>query len=550
MAENTVNFTGFASFDVPADKVWDALIRFDDKTLYLWNDQQIRSADGRSWSGTVSFRGTPFRLNASPYDIRMTSPRTRLGIRVKPAEPGCTVIVACAGPGDAPEVSKKDTDAFLSRLRKALGTEDPVTETVPAKTSPSRSQEVTSPIPETSKKSRKRSSGKSSSGGSIAVLILLAALAAAGVFLTMLGLRDTRSSSAVPVIYDGPYGSDRISVDSAVLLEPGLSRSAVESSLGQRSEGTKARSVYLSSDVTEYGTPSVAVQVIYDGDTASEISILDLSQASSVGRVTGTALSPASSMEELEQQAGTKVSLVRIYDENGITVREYHFGYIDPLFNFSPSWEGQLWAKIGSDGSFTSGTGYRYDGSDPLFHSRLSDVSGYQYDSFDDYMDDFKGYLFCLRFKAQPDRYMSTLMIPDLAFSRQVDETSLYDGSSSFRLADGSPVWAYTAGFGIRGDLVLFSAVNRRLWQKEDQLNGTSCASVRSGMASSEALYCMGILPSMVYIDHSYITLGFGRLLPDTDVLTEQFEFCIRFSITDDVVESIYDNTGTQLVID
>ena len=69
-------------------------------------------------------------------------------------------------------------------------------------------------------------------------------------------------------------------------------------------------------------------------------------------------------------------------------------------------------------------------------------------------------------------------------------------------------------------------------------------------MSFYEALGCMDILPSMIYLDHSYITMGFGQILPDTDILTEQFEFCIRFSLTDDVVESIYDNTGTQLVID
>jgi hypothetical protein len=54
----------------------------------------------------------------------------------------------------------------------------------------------------------------------------------------------------------------------------------------------------------------------------------------------------------------------------------------------------------------------------------------------------------------------------------------------------------------------------------------------------------------MIYIDHSYITLGYGKMLRDTNVLTEQFEFCVRLSLTDNIVESIYDNTGKQIIID
>jgi hypothetical protein len=160
------------------------------------------------------------------------------------------------------------------------------------------------------------------------------------------------------------------------------------------------------------------------------------------------------------------------------------------------------------------------------------------------------GYRYCLDFRSQPDYAGALNMMPSLTESAHVDETTLYNGHSEELFSDGSPVWTYTMGFGKRGDFVLFSAVNRRLWQKEGMLDASALSVIRSGMPYTEAMRCMRILPTMVYIDYSYITLGFGRYLQDTDVLTEQFEFCLRFTLTDDVLESVYDNTGTHLDIE
>ena len=578
MGESTVNYSRVASFDVPADKVWEVLLRLDDRNLYRWEGQKLRPTGERSCSGTVLFLGSYYRLNAAPYDIRLSSTDSRLGLRVKPSDTGCNVIVACAVPAGS-EMKESDLDAFLNRIARALragsGTaaapvRPAVAETAAASAPKAAAAETSSgkaPAPERPRRTehrpaqkkteapaeeKPRQSRQRSSSGSFAsflMLLLLFALIGAGIFFAVSSLRNGKVPSEMPVISDQVKGSSSVTLDTALSLNPGDSRSSIESALGKSSSGTKEASVYLSADKTEYGTPAVAVRVLYDGNTSESITVLDLSQASSIGLVTGSSLS-AGSLEELQEQAGTKVSMVRSYTAGGVTYREYHFGYLDPKYNFSSAWSGQLWAKTGSDGSFQSGKGYAYDGSDPAFHSQLPDDPKRQYDDFDAYMADFNGYLSCLRFRDKPSRSESLDIIPSLALSQQIDETSLYNGTSEWKKEAGEPVWAYTAGFGIRGDFVMFSAVNTRIRDREDQLEASEYSTVHSGMTFIEVTSAMKILPTMVYIDHSYITLGYGKMNRDTNVLTEQFEFCVRLSLTDDIVESIFDNTGKQIIID
>lgn len=564
MSESTVNYSRYASFDIPADKVWDVLLRFDDSNLYRWEGQKIRMTSERSCSGTVLFLGSYYRLNAAPYDIRLSSADSRLGLRVKPSDTGCNVIVACAVPADS-GMGESDLEAFLFRIARAVSAGSgrvpvPVEKkpSAPAAASevpaepkqrrpePRHAQKKESPPAAEEKRERPE---RGSSFSSFAVLLLLFAIIAAGIYFTVSSLKDGKAPSEMPVISDQVKGSSSVTLDAALSLDPGDSRSSIESVLGKSNAGTKEAAVYLSSEKTEYGTPAVAVRVLYDGNTSRSITVLDLKQSSSIGLVSGNSLS-SGSLEDLQEQAGTSVSMVRSYSENGTTYREYHFGYLDPRYNFSSAWSGQLWAKTGSDGSFQSGTGYAYDGSDPAFHSQLPDDPNRQYDDFDAYMADFNGYLSCLKFREQPDRSEALALIPSLSLSQQIDETSLYDGTSEWKKDDGQPVWSYTAGFGIRSDFVMFSAVNTRIWDRENQLEASEYSSVHSGMTFVEATTAMKILPTMIYIDHSYITLGYGKMNRDTNVLTEQFEFCVRLSLADDIVESVYDNTGKQIIID
>ena len=412
--------------------------------------------------------------------------------------------------------------------------------------------EETLPVPPSSSRRKRRSrhhsgkrherkSGKKT--GKIAAALLLIALAVVSAVFVIKYL----GKPGTPSVPETNTGSESVTLQSALSARPGDSRSEIEALLGSPSSSEGGISVYRSSSLTDYGTPSVAVQVVYEGEKASRITVLDLERASAVGEVTGEDLSGASSAEELDGLAGTTPSMIRSYLQGGDTVTEHHYGYLDPRMNFSPLWKGQLWASSVSGSIKECGTGYAYDGIDPLFHSEMTGTVLAQYSSYDDYLSDFMGFIFCLGMRSQPGRDETMTVIPSLTESGNADETTLYRGTSDELMDDGQPVWAYTMGFGTRGDFVLFSAVNRRLWEKEGMLNASAQNAVHSGMPFTEAMRCMRILPSMIYIDYSYITLGFGRHLQDTDVLTEQFEFCLRFTLTDNILESVYDNTGTHL---
>ena len=95
MSESTVNYSRSLSFSLPADAVWDVLLRFDDTGLYGWDPEDLRVTGDRSFSGNAILMDTVFRVDASPYDLKLFSSRARAGIRVKSSPAGCTVIAAC-----------------------------------------------------------------------------------------------------------------------------------------------------------------------------------------------------------------------------------------------------------------------------------------------------------------------------------------------------------------------------------------------------------------------------------------------------------------------
>ena len=569
MAEKPVNFSQAVTLPDPADRVWDILLRFDDGRLYGGMSVDAAPSGNTGYKGTVSASGALLRLSAKPYDIKMSCEGIRIGIRVKPAGQICTVLAACSCSDTAPfMMSQADLEDFLSCLERILREEypipasdddvssDPAEELSEGGLSDGPQDAVTitaaggtdgSSDVEASVNSAHKKHGRKGIWISAAVLIL-----AASVFFLFPYISDVlRSRKTDPSPQPEEYGrNEMVTVSSALSVMPGTERSAVEAALGTPSSAKGDRAVYCSSSSTVYGTPAAAVQVIYDSGKASQITVLDLKCASEVGEVTGSSFADAASPEDLDSLAGTSPSMIRTYLRDGDTVREYHYGYLDPHMNFSPLWKGQLWAREISGAITEWGSGYSYDGIDPLFHSDMTGSVLSQYERFDEYLSDLFGFRYCMDFRSQPGYTQAAEMMPSLTESSHVDETTLYNGHSQDLLSDGSPVWAYTMGFGMRGDFVLFSAVNRRIWHKEGMLDASALSVIRSGMPYTEAMRCMRILPTMVYIDYSYITLGFGRYLQDTDGLTEQFEFCLRFTLTDDVLESVYDNTGTHLDIE
>lgn len=571
MADRAVNYSQAVSFPDPADRVWDALLRFDDRRLYGGMAVDVTPSGSSGYKGTVSANGAVLRLSAKPYDIKMSSDGLKIGIRVKPAGQICTVLAACSCSDSAPfKMDQTDLEDFLSCLERILREEYPIPsakeepavsdpeETIPESglseagsavdlpsTYPGEAESISAVKDQTVNAGRKRRR----KGMRVAAAVLILAVSAFFLFPYLKSLLGSHRPDLTPQPEVNP-GNEQVTFSSAGSVIPGSSRTEIDAVLGSPSSEEGDCCVYLSSSRTVYGTPAVAVQVIYDNGKASRITVLDLKTASEVGEVTGSSFDGASSSQELDSLAGTSPSMIRSYLKNGDPVKEYHYGYLDPHMNFSPLWTGELWAKEISGEITEWGTGYRYDGIDPLFHSDMTGPVLVQYDDFDSYLSDLMGYRYCLDFRSQPDYAGALNMMPSLTESAHVDETTLYNGHSEELFSDGSPVWTYTMGFGKRGDFVLFSAVNRRLWQKEGMLDASALSVIRSGMPYTEAMRCMRILPTMVYIDYSYITLGFGRYLQDTDVLTEQFEFCLRFTLTDDVLESVYDNTGTHLDIE
>lgn len=569
MADRPVNFSQAVTLPDPADRVWDILLRFDDRRLYGGMSVDVTPSGNTGYKGTVSANGALLRLSAKPYDIKISCEGIRIGIRVKPAGQICTVLAACSCSDSAPfMISQADLEDFLSCLERILREEYPIPApdddvssnpaeglpaggtsdesqdavTITAENGTDSSSDVEASVNSVYKKQRRKSIWIAT-----AVLIL-----AASVFFLFPYISDVlRSRKTDPSPQQEKYGGNElVSVSSALSVLPGTERSAVEAALGTPSAAEGDRAVYFSSSSTVYGTPAVAVQVIYESEKASQITVLDLKRASEVGEVTGSSFADAAFPEDLDSLAGTSPSMIRSYLRDGDTVMEYHYGYLDPHMNFSPLWKGQLWAREISGVITEWGSGYSYDGIDPLFHSDMTGSVLSQYDGFDEYLSDLFGFRYCLDFRSQPGYAQALEMMPSLTESTHVDETTLYNGQSPDLLLDGSPVWTYTMGFGMRGDFVLFSAVNRRLWHKEGMLDASSLSVIRSGMPYTEAMRCMRILPTMVYIDYSYMTLGFGRFLQDTDVLTEQFEFCLRFTLSDGILESIHDNTGTHLDIE
>jgi len=547
---------------MPAEEVWGYLVRFYDSRIYRGMQLDMSPDSSSSYSGTAVIGGAVFRVSAVPRDIKMTSRNVRLGIRVKEAENGCVVIAASSCLPDANlNADREALRGFVARVAAAIkedmrGRPSPSASAAPRrrpavtgstdKTTPSVSEEKIKADPGRRSGSTGRK-GKGTSG--VALLLLLLVLTAAGAWPALSRAVSGAGSGGMDLAAEDIKGSSSVTLESALAVAPGDSRSDAESRLGKGQSDGSDSALYFSSDLTPYGTPSVAVKIDYDGSSVSAVTVLDLARASSTGGVTGSSLS-GSSKEEFDSAAGTSPSMVRSWSSGGTVYREYHYGYLDPRHNFSPSWEGQLWARTGSDGTTATGTGYRYDGTDPLFHSDAASVTDTRYTDFDPYLRDFYSTWRALDLRSQPDRAAASGIFRGLTAAGNVDETSLYNAVSDDVLPDGDPVWSYTIGFGTRGDFVLFSAVNRRLWDRAGALDGTSWASVRSGMNYREAAACLGILPSMVYIDYSYITLGYGEFDASTDVLTEQFEFCMRLRISDLSVESVYDNTGTQLVID
>ena len=385
------------------------------------------------------------------------------------------------------------------------------------------------------------------------VLVLMAAIA---IMAVVWGIKTVRklfpsSEAADPTINE--QGSRGVTFYNGINLGPGITRSQIERTFGKPVSQANGVSRYESSALTSYGVPSCVVQVKYDGQLADRITVLDLEEASKIGTITNftPAYNAETTLSELVEQVGTNPSMVRIYAEDTVQTTEYHFGHVDPKANMSPSWKGELVCVQRSDGTYGTTYGVTFNGQDPLY---LSSLEGSRmeniYSSFDEYLDDYYEFNKCLVMQNHYSRGDMKQIIGGME-KVSAGETEVYRANSQCMLSDGiTPAWNYTIGIGARGTFIYFFGVNTRNWKKADLLKDVDIKAIDVGMNWNDLLASVGQIPNMVYVDYSYITVGFGAYREDAKYLSEQFELMAVVDLNTWTVETVYDNTDRVIVIE
>ena len=386
--------------------------------------------------------------------------------------------------------------------------------------------------------------------------LILALMALVAVLAVVWGVKTVRklfpgSGPESETVNEG--GSRGVTVSNGLNLSLGITQSQIERTFGKPVSQSNGVCRYESSSLTSYGMPSCVIQVEYSGQLADKVTILDLEEASKVGAIQNMAPSfnAETSLSELVEQVGTVPSMVRLYSQDAVQVTEYHFGHVDPKANLSPVWKGELICTQRSDGSYQTSYGFSFDGQDPLFVSSLEGTPlAAVYSSFDDYLADYYEFRKCLLTQNHYSRGDMQQIIPGME-RVSTGETEIYRANSACLLEDGvTPAWNYTIGIGARGTFMYFFGVNTRNWKKADLLKDVDLKSIDVGMNWNDLLASVGQIPNMVYVDYSYITVGFGAYREDAQYLSEQFELMAVVDLNTWTVETVYDNTERTIVIE
>ncbi|MBR0450530.1 MAG: hypothetical protein IJI78_00945 [Oscillospiraceae bacterium] len=385
------------------------------------------------------------------------------------------------------------------------------------------------------------------------VLVLIAAIAVLAVLWGIKTVKKLFPSSEATDPSTNAHGSKGVSFSNGINLSPGITRSQIERTFGKPVSQSNGVSRYESYSLTSYGTPTCVVQVEYTGQIADKITVLDLEEASRIGAISNfePSYNAETSLSELCEQIGTTPSMVRIYADEGRQVTEYHFGHVDPKANLSPSWKGELVCSQLSDGTYQTSYGVNFDGQDPLYMSSLEGSKlANIYSSFNDYLDDYYEFHKCLLMQNHYSRGDMKQIVSGME-RVSAGETEVYRANSSCMLADGvTPAWNYTIGIGARGTFMYFFGVNTRNWRKADLLKDVDIKSIDVGMNWNDLLASVGQIPNMVYVDYSYITLGFGAYKEDAQYMSEQFELMTVIDLETWTIETVYDNTDRVIVIE
>ena len=577
MPENKKSYTATMLFSTPADQVWDLLMNFGDKQLYSPNMNAILMPDDKGGlSGTFVIGQTSFRATFHPYDIRLTSENIRIGISIQPQEKGCLVMSVATHRENPPfVVSHFELLQFLSKLKSVAGelvrdsdilhtsTEEKVT--VPER-HPGEQPSVTmapqgtttkrteSPEPARAKKETKPRKQKTANKGvfmkALAAFLLVVVLFAGMSWVYRFAKKLLTSKREQETGIAG--GSTSVTYNNGVALSVGVTRAQVERVLGKPASTDGNKSIYVNKEANAYGDPKCKILVSYDRDVADNIQVLDLENATKVGAIQGVELSVGADtgIGSIIEQLGVGPSLVRYYSDDEGSISEYHFGHMDPKGNFSPVWNGELWVTQRDNGQPTVHYGYSYDGSDPLYVADLNETRlGTIYANYDDYLNDYYEYRKCLLMKNRYSRGDCDAILGGMTPAEPGDITR-YHAFSNCTLTDGTPAWNYTVGISSNGGFSHFSGVNMRTWKTPGQLEGVSIDGLGVGMNERDLLASVGVLPTMIYIDNTYILYGFGCFQEQAGSQTEQFEVMARINMKTGQVEDFFDNTQKTIVID
>ena len=543
MAANEKYTTAAVSFTSPVKKVWKQLLNFRNSKLYGNGIKAYLDPDENDgYTGTFVIGDMEFSASFVPYEIRLTADDLKIGIALQETDTGCkALMVAAYNPEAIPSLDRDYLVKFLNALKDAADTEVPA---LKENKKISYSKPKTEDIPV-----KKTRSVWQIIGSAAAVLFILVCLAGSAWAIQYSGLLKKRPSASSGS--DTKAGSELLSADTAELLYLGEKKQDVDSRIGKPVSHNEDTYLYTSSDLDVFGDPAVQVQITYSGEQAQKIVMLDLNNSTAVGAVTGTELTPSSdsNAQTLAEQAGCPVSMIRKYYSDGSEITEYHFGYLDPKANFSKYWTGELWASVSSDDTFRSGTSYRYDGSDPLMVSDLEDtLLARQYTSYEEYLANFYEYIRCLSVADEPSLTECGSIFTGMTVYSSDDTSTTYT-ADAFTDSENDPnlSWNYSLNFDVRDEFILFYAVNTALWETEGQLEDLDLSSITRNQDYSDVMKTIGLLPDMVYIDYSYVLLGFGAYKGSDAEQTQQFEYMVRFTKDSMTVESIYDNTGKQI---
>ena len=601
MAQARKNYTAKMAFSSSVDQVWKLLNNFGNKQLYApYMHANLSPDETGGLSGTFAIGTTRFRAVYRPYDVRLTSQDIKIGISLQPQQKGCVAFAVATHGENAPFVATDyDLLQFLYSLKSCAGeiikdsdlvlNEHQQTQTAAtgasAKSGTAASGQQRTEASSADGRKGTVSAGKTS--GKTArreearpakrrteglypeekkpkkskkavyfwrkVLVLLLALAfiLAGIWgvktvKKLFGGKETSPDT-------NPSGSRGVTFSNSINMGLGLTQSQIERTFGRPATQKNGVCRYESVNFNAYGVPACVVQVKYVGSIATEITILDTVEGARIGAVQDYEPSYSADMtlSELVEQVGTSPSMVRMYSDENQETTEFHFGHVDPKANMSPVWKGELICIQRTDGTHDVQQGVHFDGQDPLYLSSLKGSKMEEiYDNFDDYLEDYYEFQKCLIMKGHYSRGDIKAILGGME-KISAGETEVYRANSFSLLDDGvTPVWNYTVGVGARGGFVYFFGVNTRNWHKENQLKDVDLRSVGIGMNYNDLLASVGKLPNMVYVDYTYLTLGFGEFYEDAATLYEQFELMAVIDMDTMLVENVYDNSERVIVLE